>query len=305
MTSSWKIWHKKKASLSSKHLDDVELFDYPNLVIRPFYLVSITLLSLLLPLSFLLLARLSSAHYLISLTSNPPPPNSLLSSLFLYTNPNLLHALVSVVTLAALVSALTGRISPLSELPGPVFQPRVHAAWIFLCTLQVCVGLGIEATIKAGFDGPDFGDDASLFGRTILSKLVFFLGLHETMIHWSRAVVRPVVDDTVFGGARSERWPERWALAACFAALSWWRLRDEVDSLVLVVEVKRDMMMNVGLGDFLGWWLYYLTVAIGMARILKAIMWFCMLLFSRSPLHDHDQVPQVYANDLGQVEDKV
>ncbi|KAL2934881.1 Isochorismate synthase 2 chloroplastic [Bienertia sinuspersici] len=108
------------------------------------------------------------------------------------------------------------------------------------------------------------------------------------MIHWSRTVVRPVVDDTIFGGARPERLAERWALAVCFGALSWWRLRDEVESLVVVVEVKRDMMMKVGLGDFLGLWLYYLTVAIGMARIIKAIMWLCMTLFSRSPTNDQE-----------------
>uniref|UniRef100_A0A7C9F7Q8 Transmembrane protein n=2 Tax=Opuntia streptacantha TaxID=393608 RepID=A0A7C9F7Q8_OPUST len=290
---SWKMWEKKKGF----GIANAEVFDYP-VVVRPFYLLSITLLSLLLPLSYLLLARLSSAHYLLSLASNPPP-TSLLSSLFLYSNPNLLHALVCAVTLAALVNSLMGRISPFGELAGLIFQPRVHAAWIFLCTLQVCVGLGIEATINEGVDGTEFGD-----GKTILSKLVFFLGLHETMIHWSRAIVRPVVDDTIFGGPQEERWAERWALAASFGALSWWRLRDEVESLVVVVEFKRDLMIKVGFGDFLAWWLYYLTVAIGMARILKAIMWFCMLLFCRSPL-DESHPHQLYADEIRENEDKV
>ncbi|KAJ8438179.1 hypothetical protein Cgig2_033058 [Carnegiea gigantea] len=239
---SWKMWEKKKGF----GIANAAMFDYPA-VVRPFYLVSITLLSLLLPLSYLLLARLSSAHYLLSLASKPPP-TSLLSSLFFNSNPHLLHALVSAVTLAALVNSLMGRISPFGELPGPIFQPRVHAAWVFLCTLQVCVGLGIEATIKEGVDGTEFGD-----GKTILSKLVFFLGLHETMIHWSRAIVRPVVDDTMYGGPQKERWAERWALAASFGVLSWWRLRDEVESLVVVVEFKRDLMIKVGFADFLGW----------------------------------------------------
>lgn len=280
----WKLW-KQKAFVAK-----FEIIEYPVLV-QPFYVVSITLLSLLLPLSFLLLARLSSAHYLLSLASISPP-KTFVFSLFLNTNPNLLHALVSVISLAALIHALTGRISLISELPGPIFRPRVHAAWIFLCTLQVCVGLGIEATIKVGVDGAGFDD-----GRSMLSKLVFFLGLHETMIHWSRTIVRPVVDDTIFGGARHERLAERWALAACFGALSWWRLRDEVESLVVVVEVKREMMMKVGLGDFLGLWLYYLTVAIGMARIIKAIMWVSLAIFSRRVTIDQDSNIELIRED--------
>ncbi|XP_074310852.1 uncharacterized protein LOC141646535 [Silene latifolia] len=181
-------------------------------------------------------------------------------------------------------SASSRRISLITEFPGPIFRPRVHAAWIFLCTLQVCVGLGIEATIKAGIDGAGFGG-----GRSMISKLVFFVGLHETMVHWARTIVRPVVDDTVYGGPKEEQWPEKWALAACFGVLSWWRLRDEVDSLVVLVEVKRDMMMKVGLGDFVGLWLYYLTVAIGMSRILKAVMWFFMRFFCRRIVDDDDQ----------------
>ncbi|KAH9609113.1 hypothetical protein KSS87_004479 [Heliosperma pusillum] len=195
-------------------------------------------------------------------------------------------------SLAALIHGLTGKISLLTELPGPIFRPRIHAAWILLCTLQVWVGLGIEATINAGVDGAGFGD-----GRSMISKLVFFVGLHETMIHWSRTIVRPVVDDTVYGGPREEKWVEKWALAGCFAVLSWLRLRDEVESLVVVVEVKRDMMMKVGLGDFLGLWLYYLTVAIGMTRILKGVMWFCMKFFCRGVVDEQD-------SDL-EVEDKV
>ncbi|KAK9685007.1 hypothetical protein RND81_10G249300 [Saponaria officinalis] len=265
-----------------------EVFGYPILV-QPFYLFSVTLLSLLLPLSFLLLARLSSAQYLLSLVSITPP-KTFLFSLFLQTNPNLLHVFLLITSLAALIHGLTGRISLLNEFPSPIFRPRVHAAWILLCTLQVWVGLGIEATIKAGIDGAGFGD-----GRSMISKLVFLVGLHETMIHWSRTIVRPVVDDTVYCGPREEKRLEKWALAACFGALSWWRLRDEVDSLVVVVEVKRDMMMNIGLGDFLGLWLYYLTVAIGMSRILKGLMWFCMKLFCRRVVDD--QVSELEPED--------
>ncbi|CAO2826643.1 unnamed protein product [Amaranthus hypochondriacus] len=271
----WKAW-KKKVNFAK-----FEIIDH-FIIVQLFYVISITLLSLLLPLSFLLLARLSSAHYFLSLASLSPP-KSYLFSIFLNTNPNLLHALLSLITLSTLIHALTGRVSLITEHPGPIFRPRVHAAWIFLCTLQVCVGLGIEATIKAGFDGAGFG-----YKKSMLSKLIFFLGLHETMIHWARTIVRPVVDDTIFGGTQEEKLVERWAVAALFGALSWWRLRDEVESLVVVVEVKREMLMNVGLGDFIGLWLYYLTVAIGMARIIKGIMWISMIILNRREIEDQE-----------------
>ncbi|KAL9242959.1 hypothetical protein vseg_016910 [Gypsophila vaccaria] len=251
-------------------------------LVQPIYILSVTLLSLLLPVSFLLLSRLSTVHYLLS-SASITPPKTFIFSLFLHTNATLLHVLVLVVSFAALVHALTGRISLLTELPGRISRPRVHVAWMFLCSLQMCVGLGVEATIEAEVTGPRFG-----VGRSMISKVVFFMGLHETMIHWCRIIVRPVVSDTVYGGPREERWQDRWAMAACFGLLSWWRLRDEVDSLVVVVEAKRAMMMKVGLGDSIGFMLYYLTVAIGMSRILKGLLWFCMKFFCRRLVDDHD-----------------
>ncbi|KAJ8440853.1 hypothetical protein Cgig2_000741 [Carnegiea gigantea] len=284
----WKIWENKNKGCSN----NLEMIDHHPIFVRGFYLLSITLLSLLLPLSFLLLARLSSAHYLLSLGSEPPR-KSLLCSLFLYSNPNLLHVLVAFVSLATLINGLMGRIGPLSEPSRPVFRPRLHAAWILLCTLQGCVALGIEASIKAGVNGAGFGE-----GRSMVSKVVFFLGLHETMIHWARIIVRPVVDDTVFGGPREEWGAERWALAACFGALSWWRLRGEVDALAGVVVAKRDIMMKIELGDFLGWWLYYMTVVIGIIRIMKGIIWLMMIPFIRRQIEDD------YAIDIRESEHK-
>ena len=63
----------------------------------------------------------------------------------------------------------------------------------------------------------------------MLSRVVFLLGLHETMQVWARMVVRPVVDDTVFGvAAREEKWVERVVVAASLGALWWWRLREDV-----------------------------------------------------------------------------
>ncbi|KAJ8535733.1 hypothetical protein K7X08_023453 [Anisodus acutangulus] len=58
-----------------------------------------------------------------------------------------------------------------------------------------------------------------------------------------------------------------------FGILWWCKLRDEVESLVVVAEVKRDLIGNVGLVDFVGWWLYYVIVAIGMVKVVKALIW--------------------------------
>ncbi|KAI4349743.1 hypothetical protein L6164_010303 [Bauhinia variegata] len=240
-----------------------------------FYLFTLTLLSLLLPLSFLLLARLSGAqYYLQSLRWNhSSQPFPYVLSMFLHINPAFLYFLVSAVSVATLIHGLTGKITLLSQSPSPVLRPRLYTAWILLCTLQVCVGLGIEGTIAAGVDDSD-----STFGvaRNFLSRVIFLLGLHETMQNWSRIVVKPVVDDTVFGVATKESLIERVAIAAGLGSLWWWKLRDEVETLVVMAEAKKEQLMDVGMGDFVGWWLYYLTVTIGMVRIVNGLMWIAM-----------------------------
>lgn len=257
----------------------------------PFYTLTTTLLSLLLPLSFLLLARLTTAHYLFTTTPDPAPskPFSLIFYIFLYTSPALLHSLVSMVSLATLIHGLTGKVSLLTtKPPGPGFRPRLYTAWIFLCTLQVCVGVGIEGSIAAGVDGTmGLGNRQ----RGLLTRVIFFLGLNETMLHWLKTVVKPVVDDTVFGVAREERWVEKVIVAASFGGLWWWRLKEEVESLVIVAEVKNEMM-SVGVADFVGWWLYYLTVTIGMVRIVKGLMWLGMLLLcTKNKLQENSAQP--------------
>ncbi|OVA16778.1 hypothetical protein BVC80_1543g233 [Macleaya cordata] len=242
-----------------------------NPILRiPFYIFTLTLLSLLLPLSFLLLARLSTAQY-------PSPPPSFILSVFLNINPALLQSLLSFVSVTALVYGLTGQFTLLN---GSTFQPRLHIAWLFLCVLQVSVGLGIEAIVVAGVWPEDYG-----VGRRsmLVSRLVFFIGLHETMLHWSRTVVRPVVDDTIFGASRGEWWIEKVAVSASFGALWMWRLRNEVEALVRVVEIKRELLIGFGMSDFISWWLYYLTVAIGLVRIVKGFIWFGKVLLCRRP----------------------
>jgi len=50
---------------------------------------------------------------------------------------------------------------------------------------------------------------------------------------------------------------------------------------VVVAEVKRELSMGIGVAEFVGWWLYYLTVTVGMVRIVKGIMWLVMLWLCR------------------------
>lgn len=119
------------------------------------------------------------------------------------------YLLVSFVSITTLVHGLTGKITFQSESLGPLLLPRLYTALIFVCKLEVFVGLGIEGSVSAGTDG-----SVSNIGmeRNLWSKVIFFLGLHETMLHWSRVVGRPVMDDVV-GVAREERWFERVAMA--------------------------------------------------------------------------------------------
>ncbi|XP_061338387.1 uncharacterized protein LOC133285215 [Gastrolobium bilobum] len=246
-----------------------------------FYLLTITVLNLLLPLSFLLLATLSRAQYYLQTLTwyHSPQPFLYFLSLVLYINPSILYILVSIVSVATLIHGLTGKITLFSESScSSVLQPRLHTAWILLCMFQVFVGLGIEGSIAAGvYDSdPSYGAE-----RSLLSRVFFLLGMHETTQVWTRMVVRPVVDNTLFGVERKERWFERVAMAASLGTLWWWRLREEVETLVVVAEAKKEQLMDVGIGDFVGWWLYYLTVTIGMVRIVKGLMWMFMISLCR------------------------
>ncbi|GAV83622.1 hypothetical protein CFOL_v3_27068 [Cephalotus follicularis] len=240
----------------------------PTTLREPFHILTITLLSLLLPLSFLLLARFSCAYYRLTLASYPPKDtSSFVSSFLLYTNPAILYVVVSIISIATLVHGITGEVTLLRDSStGSIHRLHLPIAWIFLCTLQVCVGFGIEGCIAAGIYGYSFGVEKSL-----ASRMICFIGLHETMLHWSRTVVKTVVDDTVSGADRHETWVQRVVMATSFGAFWWWILRDEVESLVVVVVVKTEMLMAVGLIDFIGWCLYYLTVTIGMVKIVKLL----------------------------------
>ncbi|GAB2226465.1 hypothetical protein Droror1_Dr00022273 [Drosera rotundifolia] len=252
--------------------------------IQVFYVLCISTLSILLPLSFLLLARLSIASFLFSFASTPKPKPSLFLSIFLYTNPTLVQVLLAIITISTFICVITGRLRPVNKDEVAVFRPGLVLSWVLLFMLQVSVGLGIEASIAAKVNGLAFGNVNDDHGRiSMLSRLIFFVGVHETMLHWSRMIVHPVVDDTIYGGPKKESWIERAAMAASLGGLWWLKMRNEVEGLVVVVEVKVEMGLGFGVGDFVGWWLYYLTVVIGVARLVKGALWLLMLMFCRRP----------------------
>ncbi|XP_031373059.1 uncharacterized protein LOC116188071 [Punica granatum] len=277
---------------------------HPSKLLRePFHLLTITLLSLLLPLSFLLLARLSCNSYFASSVAHGP--FSSLLSLFLDSNPTLLLALLSLLGGATLIHCLTG------GLPGgryALHRPRLYAAWIVLCALQLCVYIGVEGSIgivplslAAARDGSWVAAREGGF----LGRAAFFLGLYETMLHWARIVVKPVVDDSVLGRQRDERWPERVAKALGLTGLWWWRLRDEVEALIVVPEVKMELLLGVRVADFVGWWLYYLTVTIGVVKVVKGLMWAGMILTSKWLRIRRRQEAENNGDDIIGGEDKV
>ncbi|MFQ6666455.1 hypothetical protein Gotur_032797 [Gossypium turneri] len=247
---------------------------------QPFHLLATLLLSLWLPLAFLLVARLSYVNYTLDATvldpSSTPSPPSFLFSFYLYTNPALLYFLVAAISIVALVHGLTGKVSFVTESPSAFHRPHLRIAWIILCIVQVSVGLGIEGSVAVGINGAGFGVQ-----RSVLSRLIFFLGLHEVMLVWFRTVVKPVVDDSIFGVVSEEKWVHRAAIALSVGTLWWWKLRDEVESLVVVAEAKKELSMEIEMADFLGWWLYYLTVTVGMVRIVKALLWVGFALLCR------------------------
>lgn len=94
--------------------------------------------------------------------------------------------------------------------------------------------------------------------------------------------MKPVVDDTIYGESRKEKWFETAATAVSLGGLWWWRLRDEAEVLVVVAESKWLTSTELGWADISGWCLYYITVVIGIAKIVKyCIGWFGGIFVSR------------------------
>ncbi|KAF5726369.1 hypothetical protein HS088_TW22G00046 [Tripterygium wilfordii] len=51
--------------------------------------------------------------------------------------------------------------------------------------------------------------------------------------------------------------------------------------MVVVPEAKRELLMEVEVADFIGWWLYYLVVTVGMVRVVKGLMWVGVVVLCR------------------------
>ncbi|XP_023004623.1 uncharacterized protein LOC111497864 [Cucurbita maxima] len=232
-----------------------------NLIFKKFlHLLTVTLLSLSLPLSFLLFCRLARSQYLQDFLS---PSTPLPSSFVAYADRVLLLVLISLIAIATFLDNLLGK----SILPA---RPSgLSAAWIGLCALQVGMALGMDEGLAIAIDASSIG-----LRRNLWCRLMFFLGLHTAMIHWSKAAVKPVVDDTVFGTPVEESWSERIAMAVSFGGLWWWRLRDEAESPAIAAESKMELLIDLTMVDFAGWALYYLIIAIGFVKTSRIFVWF-------------------------------
>ncbi|KAL8527203.1 hypothetical protein ACS0TY_005181 [Phlomoides rotata] len=228
-------------------------------------IIATTLLSLLLPLSFLLLSRLSAARYFSSINDEQFHKFSILISFFLQIKTTLiLSLLVSAVAIGALTHSLTGHKPPflISE------RRRFHAAWVLLFVMQICLSLGIYGTVDAEINGYTIGK------LVPARRAVFALGLHEMMIFWRRNVVKPAVDETIFGfSGEGFSWAEKAVLAVAFGNLWWRSLREEAEALVVLPWVRVGLGMDVEAMDGVGWGLYYLTAAIGGVWVVKGFLW--------------------------------
>ncbi|CAN1196435.1 hypothetical protein LINPERHAP2_LOCUS43567 [Linum perenne] len=281
-----------------------------------------TLLSLLLPVSFLLIARFSCYSYLIADHATSTTAS------FLGVVVNLtLYGVVSIVTVSALVNSIM--VSP--ELVGSLVRPkggygwlRSCGSWMLICCLQICVRLGAEmegsrgsamvAAVVVGMS--ELEDEVGGVGKSgsgLLIRAGLFLGLYEIMFHWLSVVVRPMVDGAIFGRVRDEWWVQRAVTGMSFGALWWWwGLNEEVESLAIVAAAKWNQVGRmedgtdlVGL-DMVGWWLYYVTFIIGMVRVAKGVMWVgLIMLCERREVSSSVGNGSVGDDELSGVEDKV
>ncbi|XP_010474670.1 PREDICTED: uncharacterized protein LOC104754229 [Camelina sativa] len=237
-------------------------------LLRPFQMISVSLLSLLVPLSFLFLSRLSLSSF------SAPVTVSGVFSLLHQVDVGVLYTILSPIIVSTLIHNLSGKPE------CSVLHAHLYICWIVLFIVQACVAFGIEGTMSTTMSiNTDTSFSLASQERWVLVRVMFFLGLHEVMLMWFRVVVKPVVDDTVFGVyVEEERWSERAIVAVTFGLMWWWRLRDEVESLVVVAEVKRNLLIRLGGLDFLNWWMYYICVGIGLVKIFKAFLFFVNML---------------------------
>ncbi|CAK9310174.1 unnamed protein product [Citrullus colocynthis] len=253
------------------------LKNHNSLSKKLFHLLTVTLLTLSLPLAFLLFCRLVRFHYLHAFLPLSTPLPSILSADRIF-----LLVLISLISTAAFFDNLLGKSILL-----PTKSSGLSAAWFVLCALQIGMALGID-------QGTEISIDASSLGlrRSLWCRLMFFLGLHTAMIQWSKVAVKPVVDDTVFGAPMEENWSERIAMAVSFGGLWWWRLRDEAESPAMVAENMMELLIDPTMADFCGLALYYLIVAIGFVKILRSFVWFLKFLLRERKEESSSQFSQ-------------
>ncbi|PON61722.1 hypothetical protein PanWU01x14_143810 [Parasponia andersonii] len=206
---------------ANHHDHDEKILIKSGIVRIPFRIIVTTILSLVLPLAFLALARIACARFLLSQFAPSSPNSPVFFSVFLHgtTNPTILYLVVSTISIATLVHSITNNKLTSYSIWPPLntLGPRPYAAWIFLWVLAVPVGLGIKGTVATGTSFVSFGAERNSFCRDVL-----FLGLHETMVHWTRLVVEPVVNDTIFGVvSRKERWVQRGVTGGMFVVLEF------------------------------------------------------------------------------------
>lgn len=266
-------------------------------------ILATTFLSLLVPLSFLLLSRLSAARFFYSITkldeANHPHKISFLTSLFYYSNTTLiLTVVVSVVAISALVHCLTGGNKAAFFITSK--RGRLHASWALFFLIEFGLILGIHGTIDEEIKNSYAYTEGTLFSP---SRLFFALGLHETMVFWWRNAVKPVADETAVFGVSGEAfgWVESVVSAVAFGNLWWRKLRDEAEALVVLPWVMRvELRMDVAAADVLGWLLYYLTAAIGAVRMIRALFWVVMWVFRYGPAARKESLPTVMKNNSAQ-----
>ncbi|XP_010542839.1 PREDICTED: uncharacterized protein LOC104815920 [Tarenaya hassleriana] len=245
--------------------------DRNSCLFRTFQMISISFLSLLVPLSFLFLSHLSLFNYHLPALSTLIPTGFSHNLLSMnhplhQINVGILYIIMSFITVATLIHSLCGKTV------NSVLHSRLYIGWIVLFAVQSCIAIGIRGTVSVSLDGRSFLESQERWVWN-WTRVMFFLGLHEVMLTWFRMVVKPVVDDTIFGGYTEERWSERAVVAATFGAMWWWKLRKEVEGLAAVAEIKRKLLIGLEVLDYVNWWMYYVCAVIGLVKVLRGILW--------------------------------
>ncbi|KAJ0979919.1 hypothetical protein J5N97_015393 [Dioscorea zingiberensis] len=242
----------KNMELVSKQADQEEPSLTTSIVIKHvFHKVSLTLLSLLLPLSFLLLSRMSSPSPMLS--------PSIFVSFTLRISSLLLQSLVAIISLSTLYCALTSRIP----------RPPLFISWTILFIFQASVSFGIESSIAAGVQPVAA---VSTCRVPWIAYTIFFIGLYETMMTWVKMLVKPVADDTIFMSSINDCFIDKVVVGLAYSVLWMKVLQDEMEPLVLAVG-NEGLVMHGGCSGLLLWLIGYVTTIAGLMKIILGAVW--------------------------------